>query len=498
MTMMIHRTRLGVVISAILGCLTLTSCSTSKAARSAANAEVLRNTGFWQPHQMYLLASPHPRLYVEVDAVEGCNPSEGTLNRLRDFLAAYCQKPGGIEVARSDVIPLDHALGVMPSALARQYLNGPPTNSAGAPPAFLYVLFYNDLLSDRPAAVNTAHPGFKAAPQGRLPIRNPHVDMLPYPAMIYMNVHCGFKSVRDLLLLHEAGHVLGLAFRSTHATSGHCLEPGCLMNRAIRDHLGRHLLGRDPIEAKQKQLCERCLAQLAERQKQPPPSNLRFVGPLLVRSEAGYHVLSLPHRAKVILGERSEKDCRDFAAAVRAETVSPWDSENEFRADASGLEGMLLDPGKLRELLTRLNADPDRLVRRVAPRLWTGCASRFNAGGQFTNAVQACRQAILADPDNDQGYNLLAWIKATCSDASVRDGKEAVSAATKACELTHWKEWNWIDTLAAAWAEAGDFKRAIQLEHQALRTGQPSASDQKDMRERISLYLRSQPFREKH
>jgi tetratricopeptide (TPR) repeat protein len=490
-------TRLSLVSVAILGCLTLTSCSTPKAARATANAEALRITGFWQPHQLYLLASPHPRLYVEVDAVEESSPSDGTLNRLRDFLATYCKKPGGIEIARSDVIPLKQALGVLPSALARKFLNGPPTNGVEPPPAFLYVLFYNDVLSDRPVGVDTAHPGARPAPHRRLLNRNPHVDMLPYPAMIYMNVHFGFKSSRDVLLLHEAGHVLGLAFRATNASDGHCLSRACLMNPAIRDHLGRRLLGWDPLEPKQKQLCERCLAQLAASQAHPPPNNLRFVGPVLVRSEAGYHVLNLPHRAKVILGEVSEQDCRDFAAAVRAETASPGDTETEQRADASGKDDLLLDPPKLRELLTRINADPYWMVQRVASRLWTGCASQYSARGQFTNAVQACRQAILADPDDDQSYNLLAWIKSTCSDASVRDGQEAVSAATRACELTKWKEWSWIDTLAAACAEAGDFNQAMKWEEQALRTGQPTASDQKGMRERIALYQRSQPFREK-
>jgi hypothetical protein len=54
-----------------------------------------------------------------------------------------------------------------------------------------------------------------------------------------------------------------------------------------------------------------------------------------------------------------------------------------------------------------------------------------------------------------------------------------------------------IDTLAAAYAEAGDFKRAIEFQGQALRTGNPSESEQKEMRERLSLYEESKPFRDK-
>jgi len=65
------------------------------------------------------------------------------------------------------------------------------------------------------------------------------------------------------------------------------------------------------------------------------------------------------------------------------------------------------------------------------------------------------------------------------------------------CELTEWKNWSFIDTLAAAYAEAGDFKRAIEFQQQALRTGNPTESEQKEMRERRSLYEQSKPFRDK-
>ncbi|HEY5913456.1 MAG TPA: hypothetical protein VJA21_22950 [Verrucomicrobiae bacterium] len=486
--------RPGMVILAVSCCVMLTSCSTSKASRAKADAELLRLTGFWQPCQIYLQASPHQRLYVEVDAVEGCSPSDETLDKLRNFLATHCQKPGGIEIVRSDVIPRKRALGMLPSALARKHVNGPPETIAGGAPAFLYVLYYDDILSDRPVVVETGHPGARAAKHLRLTNRNPHVDMLPYPAMIYMNAHWSPKSLHDEALLHEAGHVLGLAFRAGHASMGHCQSRPCLMTGSVS--LTRFFLGLDPgIKAP---LCERCLAQLAESRAQPPPSNVRFVGPVLVRSETGYQVLSLPHRAKVIVGDLSDRDCGDFAAAVGAEAASPGDSEAEWSAGASGKDELLNDPGKLSDVLTRLSADPDRLVRRVGPRLWTACAGQYTARGQFTNAVQACQKAILADAEDYQGYNLLGWIKATCPDASIRDGREAIAAATKACELTRWKEGNWIDTLAAACAEAGDFKRAIKFEERALRTGQPAESDQKGMRERLALYHQARPFREKH
>lgn len=59
-----------------------------------------------------------------------------------------------------------------------------------------------------------------------------------------------------------------------------------------------------------------------------------------------------------------------------------------------------------------------------------------------------------------------AWIRATCPDPSIRNGPLAVTDAKKACQLSKWS--NNIDTLAAAYAETGDFDSAIRYEEQAI------------------------------
>jgi hypothetical protein len=489
-------------------CIFITGCATAKAPRSQSFPEAVKLTSFWQPQLLYLLPSPHSRLYVEVDAVEGCQPNNANLDKLREFLTTYCNKPDGIDIVRGNVIPAGTARGIPLRALARKFMDGPPEDNSASPPAYLYVLYCDPALCDKPALPEADKPvasfsrsdrervGVRGAPTSathttshREPaVRKPHVDFLPYPPVMYINPRYGPKSVQNELLIHEAGHELGLAGRATNAFAYHCLDKKCLMNWTIRYHIGRSLIGMDPIN--QRHLCPLCIGQLNESAKQSPPTNLRFVGPVLVRSETNYSVLTLPDRVKVIVGNLTEQDCHDFAVAVRAEKAPPnedarvdWFVKDEV-LDALASAGGSFDVTK---------ADPLEPVRSTAPKIFAQfCASH----GHVTNAINICRQTIHSNPKDDWSYNLLAWIEATAVDSSLRDGKEAVSLATKACELTHWQEANWVDTLAAAYAESGDFQRAAQYQEQALR-GRVPESEQNAMRERLALYKQSQPYHEK-
>jgi tetratricopeptide (TPR) repeat protein len=89
--------------------------------------------------------------------------------------------------------------------------------------------------------------------------------------------------------------------------------------------------------------------------------------------------------------------------------------------------------------------------------------------------------------------NSLAWLLATCPDAKCRDGKRAVTLATEACEHTFWKATPSLDTLAAAYAEAGDFDAAIKFENQALQQTD-SISRHSAYQRRLLLYEQHQAY----
>jgi tetratricopeptide (TPR) repeat protein len=107
--------------------------------------------------------------------------------------------------------------------------------------------------------------------------------------------------------------------------------------------------------------------------------------------------------------------------------------------------------------------------------------------------LQVAVQTKIKRPERT--LNSLAWLRATCPEAEIRNGKEAVELALKACELSQWKDWSIIDTLAAAYAEEGDFERAIKYQKQVLQISK-SSNELEKIKEHLVLYEQHRPYRE--
>jgi tetratricopeptide (TPR) repeat protein len=111
-------------------------------------------------------------------------------------------------------------------------------------------------------------------------------------------------------------------------------------------------------------------------------------------------------------------------------------------------------------------------------------------------AIGPFRKAIQLKPEWPVPLNDLAWILATHPRSEIRNGIEAVQLARKACDLTQWKEPQFIGTLDAACAEAGDFAGAIanaeKVRALANDTGRKEIAEAAELR--LKLYRVQHPY----
>ncbi|HEX4341908.1 MAG TPA: tetratricopeptide repeat protein [Verrucomicrobiae bacterium] len=114
----------------------------------------------------------------------------------------------------------------------------------------------------------------------------------------------------------------------------------------------------------------------------------------------------------------------------------------------------------------------------------------FEEEGEFEKATNDFTRALELNPNHVANLNHFAWLLATAPDPQFRDGKRAVELASQACTLTHWKSRGYIDTLAAAYAEAGDFDAAIKYSDLALVSPELMPARKTETETRLKLYQR--------
>ncbi|MEY2537065.1 MAG: hypothetical protein QOG67_805 [Verrucomicrobiota bacterium] len=223
-----------------------------------------------------------------------------------------------------------------------------------------------------------------------------------------------------------------------------------------------------------------------------------------------------------ILWKKGDRDdaIKDLNEAIRL-NPKQWQAYFNRAAD-------LRDEGRLDDAMTDLNK-----VIKLNPRF---APTYVNRGGinmrkdDLDKAIQEYNKAIALDAKSVDGYrgraavhlrkkqfadaegdfekiaqldskrpdlalNSEAWLLATCSDGRARNGDKAIAEATKACQLTKWANWRQIDTLAAAYAEAGQFGDAVKYQQDALR----KAGADKEVSAataRLQLYQEKKPYRD--
>lgn len=145
-----------------------------------------------------------------------------------------------------------------------------------------------------------------------------------------------------------------------------------------------------------------------------------------------------------------------------------------------------------REYNLALKADPD------IPEAHYQAAALLNAGGNAASAISQLEAAVRLAPDWALALNNLAWMRATSPDVKLRDGAEAARLAKRAVALTGKNDPSTLDTLAAAYAETGDFTDAATTAMTALESARSEndTNPARDIQTRLTLYQSRQPYRE--
>jgi Flp pilus assembly protein TadD len=208
---------------------------------------------------------------------------------------------------------------------------------------------------------------------------------------------------------------------------------------------------------------------------------------------------------------------REFRAALATAPAS--------QAAASGLAAVLLDTGRVDEAGSLLEtvAEPrsgDASIHfnlglvRSRQGDWSAAAASFRTAAELSPnlveahlqlgisserignpgaAVTAYERVLELDPSRTEAANNLAWLLATAPGDGHRDGRRAVELARRAVRSR--RNASTLDTLAAAYAEAGDFDQAVATVDEAIRANRTTpmvAAD--DLRRRRELFLDQRPY----
>lgn len=213
-----------------------------------------------------------------------------------------------------------------------------------------------------------------------------------------------------------------------------------------------------------------------------------------------------------------DKAIADFTEAIRLDPKyagaysnrgTAWQSKGDYdKAIANYNEAIRLDPKDSVVYYNRGNAwqskgDLDQSIKdyskalQLDPKFAAAYCNRGSVSenqGRYDDALADYNDAVRLDPNYARAYNARAWIWATCPDMRYRNGQQAIASATTACELAPVNAASTIGTLAAAYAEAGDFQNAVKWQLRAIKFA--PESDKAALQLRLNLFRSSKPYRD--
>lgn len=195
-------------------------------------------------------------------------------------------------------------------------------------------------------------------------------------------------------------------------------------------------------------------------------------------------------RLKAVIYIQEEK----FADAVRLlEKLRSQDPEDEALVAQLAYTMAQNDDfaGGMKRLDALLEKKPESLP------LLRGKADMFLMFGRWLEAIDVYEKILKDHPGDSGTLNNLSWLLATSPDDSVRDGEKALQLALLAAEKTNYRESYILSTLAAAYAELGQFDEARSWSEKAVVMAEKEKEERlDDLKNELESYRKNEPWRE--
>ena len=129
-----------------------------------------------------------------------------------------------------------------------------------------------------------------------------------------------------------------------------------------------------------------------------------------------------------------------------------------------------------------------KVVHRLATKLYEK--------GQIRRAYKKYSKLLEFDPDSFDGLNSMSWLQAASMIDGIRNPQQAVDFALKACEVSEYRKPEAIDTLAVAYAAAGNFQKAIETAQKAIEVVNSQGDDgfAGRIQKRLDLYRQGKTY----
>ncbi len=192
--------------------------------------------------------------------------------------------------------------------------------------------------------------------------------------------------------------------------------------------------------------------------------------------------VALAHRGRI---DEAVVQYRE-ALRIKPDLADAHDNLGFALAHAGDLDGAIahftkaleIEPsnGKAREHFDVASAQREAIIRALAER----------------------RELLRRRPNDVNLLNEVAWVFATSPNTSIRNGAEALDLVQRAVQLSGGREPAILGTLAAAYAEAGQFSEAVRAAEQALAlaSSQNNTALAAALRSRVKLYQAGSPYRD--